>query len=89
MRNKRLFVFIGERLRQSIHEPGEYIYRQGDEITHFNIATKGLAAFVHPRYHNQMFACIDVTMAKQTGNKKIIFSHGYEDVVINHVALIR
>jgi len=88
-RNKRLFAFLGQRLRQSIKEPGEYLYRQGDEITHFIITTKGLAAFVHPRYHNQMFACIDVTMAKTTNNNKIIHSCGYEDVVINHVALIR
>jgi len=36
-----------------------------------------------------MFAVIDVTMAKATKNEKIIHSCGYEDMVINHVALIR
>jgi hypothetical protein len=41
IKNKRMLAFIGSRF-------GTTIYRQGDEINHLVIVTKGMAAFVMP-----------------------------------------
>jgi len=48
--NRRILAFFGERFRPKFYQTGDYLYRQGDDITNFQIATKGLAAFVKPRY---------------------------------------
>jgi hypothetical protein len=60
--NQRLLSFIGSRFRPQFFNTGQYLYRQGDEITTFKVVTKGVAAFVNPRYLNEMFAVIDPTM---------------------------
>jgi hypothetical protein len=57
--DKRLLSLIGQRFRPICFTTGQYIYRQGDEITTFKVATKGIGAFVMPRYDNEIFAVID------------------------------
>ena len=58
------------------------------------IATKGLAAFVQPRYKNQIFAIVDsknetnVSKNMKAGEKLLEY-YGFEDSVINHLLLIK
>ena len=52
LNNRRLLTFIGQNFKQAYYEAGSFIYKQGDEITEFRVCTKGIAAFVNPRYHN-------------------------------------
>ena len=58
LKNERLLAFFGQNFRPKYYESGVYLYRQGDNIMNFDIVTKGVGAFVQPRYHNQMFALV-------------------------------
>lgn len=63
------------------------------------MATKGYAAFVQPRYHNQMFAIMDPKRYEENEEKyqklkvkqqnKILQHCGFEDTVVNHLLLLR
>lgn len=48
------------------------------------IATKGIAAFVQPRYKNQIFAIVN----PENPHEKILQYMGYEDSMFNHMLLI-
>ena len=89
--NRRLLTFIGQCFKQAYYEAGDYIYRQGDEISQFRIITKGIATFVNPRYHNQMFAVIDPKLSARKGksHEKMFYHCGFEDTVVNHLFLIK
>ena len=63
------------------------IYKQGDEIATLFIVTSGQAAFVQPRYKNQIFSIIDPVYDQKEG--KLLQYMGYEDSVINHLLLIK
>ena len=56
--NERLLAFLGQNFKPRFYESGRYLYHQGDVIGEFEIVTKGIGAFVQPRYHNQMFSII-------------------------------
>ena len=61
------------------------------------IATKGLGAFVQPRYNNQIISIIDPKRAEENNNsrhpkeshKKILQNMGFEDTVVNHIFLMK
>lgn len=74
------------------YEAGHFIYKQGDEISALYIATSGLAAFVQPRYKNQIFTIIDPKRHEDSNsiiNDKVLMYMGFEDTVINHLLLIK
>jgi hypothetical protein len=50
--NRRLLSYMGSHFRPKFYQPGEYLYRQGDEITSFNFIKRGIGAFVKPAYQN-------------------------------------
>jgi hypothetical protein len=59
LKNRRLLTYIGQNFHPVAYESGHCIYKQGDEITALRIATKGYAAFVQPRYKNEIFSIVD------------------------------
>ena len=88
MQNTRVLAFIGQSLRPSAFEAGQFVYKEGDEITTFKIVTDGLAVFVEPRYGNQIFAIVDPKHRSDHGKNvkgKILKYFGFEDSVMNHL----
>ena len=53
------------------------------------VVTKGISAFVQPRYQNQIFAIIDPEQREQFINTKVLMYMGFEDTVVNHLLLIK
>jgi hypothetical protein len=54
------------------------------------VVTKGISAFVQPRYQNQIFAIIDPELREQLNvNTKVLMYMGFEDTVVNHLLLIK
>ena len=89
----RLLAWIGSRFRPWFNHAGTFIYQQGDDINQLFIVTKGMAAFVAPRFARQIFAIIDPSIsdqksAKKHGSRSLKYI-GYEDSVVNHTLLIR
>lgn len=84
----RMLSFVGQRLRPLYAQTGTCLYRQGDDITTYKILTRGLAAFVHPDYHNQMFALVDPEMVNR-GMLNNFKNCGFEDSVMNHLLFVK
>ena len=59
MKNTQLLTIMGQNFRPQFYQVGQYLYRQGDEISTIQIMQEGVATFVQPRYHNAIFAIID------------------------------
>ena len=62
----------------------------------FDIVTKGVGAFVQPRYHNQMFALVhpqimdeEDTLDNYDGVVHVQGHCGFEDTVVNHLTLLK
>ena len=93
LRSKRMLAYIGQSFHPCYYQTGQYLYKIGDEITCFSIVTKGIAAFVQPRYHNQIYAIVNANNledAQTKVNHRKVFQHcGFEDTVINHTLVIK
>ena len=57
--NKRLLSFFGQRFRTSYFCQGQYLHREGDEISTYKVCIKGAATFVQPTRHNQIYALVN------------------------------
>jgi hypothetical protein len=92
LRDKRMLAYIGQSFHPCYYQTGQYLYQIGDEITSFKIATKGIAAFVQPHYHNQIYAIVNANNLEdnQKPCHRKVFQHcGFEDTVINHTLFIK
>ena len=90
MNNKRLMAYMGSRFRPQFTYAGTYLYRQGDEISQLTIVISGLAAFVAPKYRNQIFAVVSKKNLGDNEETAITLKHlGCEDSVVNHLLLIK
>jgi hypothetical protein len=81
--DSRMLSFVGQRLRPQFFQTGQFLYRQADQIKTFKIFTKGMAAFVHPRFSNQIFAIVDPAEAIKNRHPRQIKNCGFEDTILN------
>ena len=87
--DSRMLSFVGQRLRPQFFQTGEYLYRQADEILTFKIFTKGMAAFIHPRFENKIFAIVDPGDALKYPKSSVMKNCGFEDTVLNICLFIK